>query len=466
MKTQNSNALFDIRVLVSITNYGSKNIKYLNRVIKEYQSMPCEIDIVVFSNVPKEFGQEIEVFVGLPTRDPWSLTFGHKKIFAERLEDYDLFIYSEDDMLITWKNIEFFLHLTKVLPEDQVSGFIRFELDSNGKKSYPGFHGPYHWLPESVRKIDQFTFAEFSNLHTGCYVLTRDQLRRAVKSGRYLVEPHKGRYGQPESAATDPFTQCGLKLVICISHISNVLIHHLPNKYVEVWGINEIDFNRQISFILSEEYGGKNHQELFVTAKNIDRTKWDKMYFDEPDQNLLLMVSPQDKNFLSVGCGYPSTETVLVQSDYSVTVIPLDPIIGILAASKGIKVMEPNFEKAFQDLDSTLFDCIIFSHTLHHLKDPVEILSKIVKFLKPGGNILISIPVSFFKRWSYSQNYLHSIKKNDLEKWLRSIGINQMDFQYFVKNKHLRKIMTTSKIFKVFFTNTLFARTLLIRAKK
>ncbi len=178
------------------------------------------------------------------------------------------------------------------------------------------------------------------------------------------------------------------------------------------------------------------------------------------------MVSPQDKNFLSVGCGYPSTETVLVQSDYSVTVIPLDPIIGILAASKGIKVMEPNFEKAFQDLDSTLFDCIIFSHTLHHLKDPVEILSKIVKFLKPGGNILISIPVSFFKRWSYSQNYLHSIKKNDLEKWLRSIGINQMDFQYFVKNKHLRKIMTTSKIFKVFFTNTLFARTLLIRAKK
>src|SRR5574337_1188930 len=165
-----------MRVLVAIANYGFRQSAYLKRLIQEYRSMPGKVDIVVLSNVPKKFEQNIEVVVGLPTKNPWSLPFGHKKIFAERLEDYGLFIYSEDDILITQKNIESFLQLTKVLPEEQISGFLRYELDSNGNTWYPDFLGPYHWLPASVRKADRFTVAEFSNVHSACYVLTRDQL--------------------------------------------------------------------------------------------------------------------------------------------------------------------------------------------------------------------------------------------------------------------------------------------------
>ena len=87
--------------------------------------MPCNTHITVLSNVPKELGPNVEVAVGLPTKDPWSLPFGHKKIFSERIEDYDLFIYSEDDVLVTWKNIQTFLHLTKMLPKNDICGFLR-----------------------------------------------------------------------------------------------------------------------------------------------------------------------------------------------------------------------------------------------------------------------------------------------------------------------------------------------------
>jgi hypothetical protein len=100
---------------------------------------------VVLSNIPKEFGPHVEVIVGLPTKGPWSLPFGHKKIFTERLEDYDLFIYSEDDTLITWKNIESFLQLTKVLPGSDISGFLRYELMQKATNDIR-FAGPYHWL--------------------------------------------------------------------------------------------------------------------------------------------------------------------------------------------------------------------------------------------------------------------------------------------------------------------------------
>ena len=63
--------------------------------------MSFQVDIVVLSNLKKQLGPDIEVLVGLPNRDPWSLPFSHKKVFAERLQKYDIFVYSEDDILIT-----------------------------------------------------------------------------------------------------------------------------------------------------------------------------------------------------------------------------------------------------------------------------------------------------------------------------------------------------------------------------
>lgn len=460
-----------MKILVAIANYGTKNRDFLSAVIKEYRSMPYEVDIIVLSNIPKDLGSDVEVIVGLPNRDPWSLPFGHKKIFAERLEDYDYFIYSEDDILITKKNIEAFFKLTEVLPEEHISGFLRYELDSFGNKWFPDFLGSYHWLPKSVKKVDQFTVAEFSNAHSACYILTRAQLRRAIDSGGYLVGPHQGRYCLPETAATDPFTQCGLKKVICISHLSNMLVHHLPNNYVRRDGIDEKDFDRQVAFMLSKGYEGIACQELFITSKKINHMRWDKVYFGSADRNLLSMVSRKAKNILSIGCGYPATEAALVQNNHAVTAIPLDPIVGELAAARGIKVLESNFEKAFHDLDGTLFDCIIFSEILQHLKDPADILARAVMLLAPNGELLISIPnfkylkslkdhfpYPYFKRWTFSENLLQMIGKSHLAKWLRSIRVMQIEFQYVVESRRLKKLRSSFGILNVFLAARLLAK--------
>ena len=117
-----------MKILVAIANYGNKNMGFLNTVIKEYRSMSYRIDIVVLSNIPKVLGPGIEVKVGLPSKNPWSLPFGHKKLFAERANDYDLFIYSEDDTLITENNIRAFLDVTRILPEHEIAGFLRYRI--------------------------------------------------------------------------------------------------------------------------------------------------------------------------------------------------------------------------------------------------------------------------------------------------------------------------------------------------
>ena len=70
-----------MKVLVVIANHGTKNAEHLNRLLREYRSMSLKVDIVVLSNIPKDLGSDIEVIVGAPTKDPWSLPFGHKRIF-------------------------------------------------------------------------------------------------------------------------------------------------------------------------------------------------------------------------------------------------------------------------------------------------------------------------------------------------------------------------------------------------
>ena len=114
-----------MKVLVAIANYGSKNQAYLERLVNEYKSMSYDIDIVVLSNIPKELSPDIEVRVGLPAKNPWSLPFRHKELFAERIDEYDLFIYSEDDTLIKQENIEAFVRVQEILSENEIAGFLR-----------------------------------------------------------------------------------------------------------------------------------------------------------------------------------------------------------------------------------------------------------------------------------------------------------------------------------------------------
>src|SRR4030081_2973540 len=93
-----------LRLCVVIASYGDKNIEFLKRIIRNYQGMDMEVAIFVLSEAPKDLGPDVKVLVGLPSRNPWSLPFGHKRVFADNLDRYDLFAYSEDDMEVTEEN--------------------------------------------------------------------------------------------------------------------------------------------------------------------------------------------------------------------------------------------------------------------------------------------------------------------------------------------------------------------------
>jgi len=371
------------------------------------------------------------------------------------MKDYDLFIYSEDDTLIKQRNIEAFLKVTEVLPEDKIAGFLRYEENLVGKKHFllmPDIHAFHHWIPCSVKSFGDYTFAQFTNDHSACYMLTQDQLVKAIASGGFLVAPHEGRYDLLCTAATDAYTQCGFTRVICISHIQDFLIHHLSNRHQGPSGIESSELQLQINTLLSIKGEKEAQSELLPTRTNfqLNINKWDKHYYGKCKDNVLASVPDNARNILSVGCGWGATEAKLVQRGVRVVGIPLDFMIAESAKNRGIEVVCPDFEKAKETLANEKFDCILFIDVLQHLPDPVKILTEYTELLDKEGYVITSVPNFKYVRYLYEifahgklyknskisdKTHIHFTTARMVAKWLGQSGLRVIKVKHNMNNR-------------------------------
>jgi SAM-dependent methyltransferase len=429
-----------MKILIAVANYGTNNDRYLSRVLSEYQKMPYQTDIVVLSNVPKELGSAIEVVVGLPSRNPYSLPFAHKRIFAERRADYDLFIYTEDDILITQRNIEAFLRVTNLLPSSEIAGLVRYEQYPDGARFYPDSHAFYRWIPDSVKRIGEYEFARFTNDHSGCYVLTRDQLAQALASGGFVVPPHEHQYRLRETAASDPFTQCGLTKVICLSHLEDFLVPHLPNRYIgSRLGLDEPEFHKQLNALLRPSRRSPATASLLQPETKVFHAEWSKDYYEPCRHDLIALFPPETRSVLSIGCGWGETEAELMKTGIEVTAIPVDSIIAACAESRGVKVIHGDLESATKQLRGRCFDGVLMSGVLHLVLNPREALRQAGSLLKKPGVLVATVPnfrrVPFLWLWlSHPSRYsdwrdfqhsgVHPITRRQLRTWLRDNGFS------------------------------------------
>jgi 2-polyprenyl-3-methyl-5-hydroxy-6-metoxy-1,4-benzoquinol methylase len=447
-----------MKMLVVIANHGTKNAEHLNRVLREYRSMSLKVDIVVLSNIPKDMGSDVEVIVGCPTKDPWSLPFGHKKIFADRLSHYDLFVYSEDDTLIAERNILAFLRVSEVLPTQEIPGFIRYEMDRSGNRSYSTIHSHFHWIPSSVRSIGSYTFARFTNDHSACYLLTREQLKTAIASGGFLVEPHDDRYDLLVSAATDPYTRCGFTKVLCVSHLEDFCLHHLPNQYIGKMGISDADLQLQLNALMSISENARPLDGLLNGETALRQGAWSKSYFEKPMTDVIKFVPPATKSVLSIGCGWGATESLLVERGLRVAGVPLDSVIGACAAARGVEVLPSNLGNALELLSGRSFDCMLFMDVLQHFPDPVDVLSRCKRLMAANGVLLISAPnfnhvgawraisrgeITWQQRWDFEKSRIHFTTGGLVKRWLRRSGLNPVKVEYHC-NSRFRRISAWS----------------------
>ncbi len=277
------------KVLVVITNYGTSQLQYLKRLLEEYNKFKkYQIKVIL---VNTEYIKNLN-YLNLDIKQElfdksvklW-LTHKHKKFMYENRDKFDIFIYSENDMLITEHHLDLFLKHSENLKEtNYVPGFLRYELKKNDNSKYLIDCHPIHavnqfnfykiikkfndntsdnpqtrrlrvysiirpfinFIPKSIKNKFRFSliikqsnidmnnkkYFQVHNVHQGSYILTKDQFKKVLKSNNYLNEKYNYGEGVIEGAASNVFVICGINKVISKDDFESSLIHHLADKYV------------------------------------------------------------------------------------------------------------------------------------------------------------------------------------------------------------------------------------------
>lgn len=102
-----------------------------------------------------------------------------------------------------------------------------------------------------------------------------------------------------------------------------------------------------------------------------------------------LAALPKGK-LLDVGCGSGNMLMIAKELGWDVTGLEIDPNAVKAARKQGLNVIEGDCRKLEQL--SNGYDCVICSHVLEHVHQPLMLLELLVNAVKPQGVLLLSLP--------------------------------------------------------------------------
>lgn len=243
-----------MKILAVIVNFGNEQLKYLEKVVsslKEFKKH--EVTIIVQSNIPIN-NNLIEKVNIIEMENYQLLPLTCRSVIWKYRNDFDIFIYGENDHLFLEHHVDKHLEYSKILPKNIISGLVQYEENEYGRY-YPGYHLDFDWDYNSRETYDGKIFAHFNNVHQASFILTREQLKRIggkfdfrelvdenTISNRIIRKLKKrlgfkleriNKYSVKCKVNTDVFIFGGMKKMICISEFEDNLIHHIPNLYIE-----------------------------------------------------------------------------------------------------------------------------------------------------------------------------------------------------------------------------------------
>lgn len=98
----------------------------------------------------------------------------------------------------------------------------------------------------------------------------------------------------------------------------------------------------------------------------------------------------KDKTVLDVGSGNGDFLEFAATLGWNVRGVEPDATAAALAQSRGLRIDVGRFEEI--DLPAASFDAITLCHVIEHFHDPVEVLAKAARLLKPGGLLWMATP--------------------------------------------------------------------------
>ena len=134
-----------MKICVHISFYfNDERIKYLNKTINEINNYPHDTDIFIHTNKEiiaeeifnknKKGKLNIIVHTKFKNNNAQYLTWKCRSLLEKQIEDYDIFIYLEDDILLYKETLDYWLKYKDLFIKHKCNvGFMRVERGSDGE---------------------------------------------------------------------------------------------------------------------------------------------------------------------------------------------------------------------------------------------------------------------------------------------------------------------------------------------
>lgn len=223
--------------------FVAERIMYIDKIIDETNTYEYTTDIFIHTNVDLQESQFHEYTNGsiqfirhdLSDIHPFYLTWKCRDLLRQQKDEYDIFMYIEDDILVPYRAIKYWLgYNEKLIQMNYNVGFMRIEVENNteyitdlcGKK-----------LDTVIRLNDEIYCVNNKNPYCAFWIYNKNEFHRFVES-KYYDMNNIVRYGVREKSSVGLhglYTKWYKNTLIPVVNnklIEDCKIYHMPNNYV------------------------------------------------------------------------------------------------------------------------------------------------------------------------------------------------------------------------------------------
>ena len=244
-------------------HYNIDNIKFLYKVIDNIlDTYKCETDIIIDTNTEETINvlkkyTNIKIYVH-NLEHPFHLTYMHRQHFVNNINNYDVVLYSEDDVLIPFESIINFMIKIYTMWPKYIPSFKRCEFSSERQK-----YALIDVLGKQLLKKEEIIYINDKRYFTPKYpnfgyqafwILPTNLLKENINNNFLMLTTHREHAASytlgpghfhcyDENYKGDLFlNKIPLLQLNDDSQIDNICFaYHTPNKYVDVQKTPAID---------------------------------------------------------------------------------------------------------------------------------------------------------------------------------------------------------------------------------
>jgi hypothetical protein len=251
-----------MKIAVHITFFYNKSrFKYIKEVVENLLEIDYLVDIFIYTNKKFDLFENIGnvnllIYPYLSSKilkfpfnsifnnwglkqliHPYYLTWEHRQIVVENIDQYDIQIYLEDDIKFTSDNLKYWLTYNEiVLSSGYNLGFLRTEFDGSNK-FITDLTKP---LTNIISINEQKFIVNDINPYCGFWIYSKKELKEFIKSEEWFFKFKP--YGIREKAAIGwhgknmtRYKNTIIPLIENNNELETIFhsnVHHLPNNYI------------------------------------------------------------------------------------------------------------------------------------------------------------------------------------------------------------------------------------------